>query len=47
MVLETINMDFETTQFLPEEKETFLIAERRYDLLIEFLKCGMEQGEFF
>ena len=45
MVLETINIDFETTQFLPEEKETFLIGERINDLLIEFLKQGMEQGE--
>lgn len=45
MVLETINIDFETTQFLPEEKETFLVGERINDLLIEFLKDGVEQRE--
>ena len=45
MVLETINIDFETTQFLPEEKETFLVGERINDLLIKFLKDGVEQRE--
>ena len=45
IVLETINIDFETTQFLPEEKETFLVGERINDLLIEFLKDGVEQRE--
>ena len=45
IVLETINIDFEATQFLPEEKETFSIGEKINDLLIDFLKAGMEQGE--
>ena len=45
MVLETINIDFETTQFLPEEKETFVIGEQINELLEEFLKAGMKQGE--
>ena len=45
MVLETINIDFETTQFLPEEKETFRIGEQINDLLADFLKRGMEQGD--
>ncbi len=45
MVLETINIDFETTNFLPEEKETFLIGEQINDLLSVFLKNGMENGD--
>ncbi|MBQ4524252.1 MAG: TetR/AcrR family transcriptional regulator [Lachnospiraceae bacterium] len=45
LVLENINIDFETTHFLPEEKETFLIGEQINDLLIDFLKQGMECGE--
>lgn len=44
-VLEAINIDFESTQFLPEEKETFSIGEQINDLLIDFLKEGMERGE--
>ena len=45
LVLENINIDFETTQFLPEEKETFLIGEQINDLLIDFLQQGIEGGE--
>lgn len=45
MVLETINIDFEATNFLPEEKETFLIGEQINDLLSAFLKSGVEQGD--
>ena len=45
MVLDTINIDFESTHFLPEEKETFLIGEQINDLLIDFLKNGIERGE--
>lgn len=45
MVLETINIDFETTHFLPEEKETFLIGERINELLCTFLKKGIEKKE--
>lgn len=45
MVLETINIDFATTQFLPEEKETFLIGEQINDLLKNFLEGGIKQGE--
>ena len=45
MVLETINVDFESSHFLPEEKETFLIGEKINDLLIEFLKEGIACGE--
>lgn len=45
MVLETINFDFETTNFLPEEKETFLVGEQINELLVEFLQSGMLAGE--
>ena len=45
LVLETIQIDFATTHFLPEEKETFLIGEEINDLLIDFLKQGIECGE--
>ena len=45
MVLDTINVDFESSHFLPEEKETFLIGEKINDLLIEFLKEGIACGE--
>ncbi|MBO5209594.1 MAG: TetR/AcrR family transcriptional regulator [Lachnospiraceae bacterium] len=45
MVLETINIDFETTNFLPEEKETFLVGEQINELLVEFLQSGMLTGE--
>ena len=45
MVLETINIDFETTNFLPEEKETFLVGEQINELLVEFLQSGMLAGE--
>lgn len=45
MVLKAINIDFETTHFLPEEKETFLVGERINELLSSFLKKGIEKGE--
>ena len=45
MVLKTINIDFETTHFLPEEKETFLVGERINELLYTFLKKGIENRE--
>lgn len=45
MVLETINIDFETTNFLPEEKETFMIGEQINGLLAAFLKRGIAAGQ--
>lgn len=45
MVLETINIDFESNHFLPEEKETFLIGEQINDLLANFLKNGIASGD--
>lgn len=45
MVIETIDIDFEATNFLPEEKETFLIGEKINELLSLFLKAGIEKGD--
>ena len=45
MVLETINIDFETTNFLPEEMETFAIGEQINELLADFLKRGIAAGQ--
>lgn len=46
MVLDTINIDFESTDFLPEEKETFLVGEQINDLLSVFLRGGIDKGDF-
>lgn len=46
MVLETINIDFESTNFLPEEKETFLAGEQINQLLSVFLEDGINKGDF-
>ena len=45
MVLEKINVDFESGNFLPEEKETFLVGEQINDLLADFLKKGIDCGD--
>ena len=45
MVLETINVDFESPHFLLEEKETFLVGEQINELLVEFLESGIASGE--
>lgn len=45
MTLETINVDFESDHFLPEEKESFLIGEKINHLVMEFLKDGIERGD--
>ena len=45
MVLETINIDFESTHFLPEEKATFSIGEQINDLLVTFLENGIRCGQ--
>lgn len=45
MVLEKINVDFESDHFLPEEKETFQIGEQINDLLADFLKRGIACGD--
>jgi len=46
MVPDAINIDFESTNFLPEEKETFLVGEQINDLLCVFLKDGINKGDF-
>lgn len=46
MLLKTIRIDFETTNFLPEEKETFLIGKQINDLLSDFLKSEIDKGDF-
>lgn len=45
MALETIKIDFETTNFLPEEKETFLVGEQINDALSAFLEDGIKKGD--
>lgn len=45
MVLENINIDFESTGYLPEEKETFMIGEKINALIGEYIKEGMEKGD--
>ena len=45
MVLENIKIDYESTDFLPEEKETFLIGEQINGLLADFMTKGIEAGQ--
>lgn len=45
LVLENIKIDFESTDFLPEEKETFLVGEQINGLLAAFLQGGIEKGQ--
>lgn len=44
MALMNINIDFEGTVFLPEEKETFRVGEKINELLWTFLNEGIESG---
>lgn len=45
MVLSKINIDFESRDYLPEEKETYLVGEEINEKLRDFLTAGMENGE--
>lgn len=45
MVLDKININFENHDYLPEEKETYLIGEEINEKIKEFLISGMEKGE--
>ena len=45
MVLDKINIDFESQNFLPEEKETYQIGEEINEKIKDFLLSGMEKGE--
>ncbi|MDD6039378.1 MAG: TetR/AcrR family transcriptional regulator [bacterium] len=45
MVLDNINIDFESRDFLPEEKETFLVGEAINQLIASYFQSKMESGE--
>lgn len=45
MVLDKINIDFETKDYLPEEKETYQIGEEINEKLKAFLISGIEKGD--
>lgn len=45
MVLDKINIDFESRKFLPEEKETYLIGEEINKKIKDFLISGMKKGD--
>lgn len=45
MVLENINIDFETRDFSPEEKETFLIGESINELIATYFRTKIKSGE--
>ncbi len=44
MALMNINIDFEGTEFLPEERETFQVGEKINELLWSFIREGIELG---
>lgn len=45
MVLDKINIDFESKDYLPEEKETYQIGEEINEKIKNFLLSGMEKGD--
>ena len=45
MVLDKINIDFESKDYLPEEKETYQIGEEINEKIKTFLLSGMEKGD--
>ena len=45
IVLEKIKIDFESTEYLPEEKETYEVGESIREMMINFLKSGIEKGD--
>lgn len=45
MVLDKINIDFESPDDLPEEKETYQIGEEINEKIKQFLLSGMEKGD--
>lgn len=45
MALSKINIDFENRDYVPEEKETYLVGEEINEKLRDFLTAGMENGE--
>lgn len=45
MVLDKINVDFESCDFLPEEKETYQVGEEINERIKDFLLSGIEKGD--
>ena len=45
MVLDKINIDFESKDYLPEERETYQIGEEINEKIKNFLLSGMEKGD--
>ncbi len=45
MVLDKINIDFDSQGYLPEEKETYQIGEEINEKIKDFLLSGMEKGD--
>lgn len=45
MVLDKINIDFESKEYLPEERETYQIGEEINEKIKIFLLSGMEKGD--
>lgn len=45
MVLDKINIDFESHDYLPEEKKTYQIGEEINEKIKHFLLSGMEKGD--
>lgn len=45
MVLDKINIDFESHDYLPEEKETYQVGEEINEKIKKFLVSGMEKGD--
>ncbi|MBD5492314.1 MAG: TetR/AcrR family transcriptional regulator [Lachnospiraceae bacterium] len=45
MVLDKINVDFESRNCLPEEKETYQVGEEINEIIKKFLISGMEKGD--
>lgn len=45
MVLDKINIDFESQDYLPEEKETYQVGEEINGKIKDFLIIGMEKGD--
>ncbi|MCI9079545.1 MAG: TetR/AcrR family transcriptional regulator [Lachnospiraceae bacterium] len=45
MVLDKININFETQDYIPEEKETYQIGEKINEKIKDFLVSGIENGD--
>ena len=45
MVLDKINIDFESQDYLPEEKETYQVGEEINEKIKDFLVSGMKKGD--